>query len=56
MSFDRRLEHLLSFCELRLFDVKVRYYCSLDIFYTVQEIGVGRRSYVEKKPSSFMFK
>ena len=38
------------------FNAKVRYYCSLDKFYTVQEIGVGRRNYVEKKPSYFMFK
>ena len=48
MSFGRRLQHLLSFRELWYFNAKVRYYCSLAIFYTVQEIGVGWRSYVEK--------
>ena len=41
MSFGRRLQHLLSFRELWYFDAKVRYYCSLDMFYTVQEIDVG---------------
>ena len=41
MSFGRRLQHLLSFRELWYFNVNVLYYCSLDIFFTVQEIGVG---------------
>ena len=54
MSFGRRLQHLLSFCELLYFNAKVRYHCSLDIFHTVKEISVGGRNYVEKN-SSFMF-
>ena len=49
MFFGRRLRHLLSFRELWYFNAKVRYYCSLDIFNTIQEIGVGGgRNYVEK--------
>ena len=42
--------HRLSFRELWFFNVKVRYYClfGMHVFYTVQEIGGGGRSYVEK--------
>ena len=32
---------LIKFPLLWYFNAKVRYYCSLDIFYTVQEIGMG---------------
>ena len=41
MSFGGKFQHLLSFLELWYFNAKVRCYCSLDMFYTVQEIGVG---------------
>ena len=36
-----KIAALIEFRELWCFNAKVRHYCSLDIFYEVQEIGVG---------------
>ena len=56
MSFERRLQHLLSFRELWYFNAKVHYYCSLAYFIQYKKLAWDGRNYVEKKISSFMFK
>ena len=48
-----KIATLIEFREFWYFNAKVRYYCYLDIFYTV--LSWGGRNYVEKN-SSFMFK